>query len=131
MQLSFVTSQNLLLFRFCKTSKKQHFCFSVVFPWKTAWRILTILVSFCRILNGLLDEINLFWRCSSPLKMGTSPSRYIQYPPLNWQCNNFPSIAEKLNSVGDLSRIPVCIPESVVSSRYENRMTLFLERLPF
>ena len=27
-----------------------------------------ILVSFCRILNGLSDEINLFWRCSSPLK---------------------------------------------------------------
>ena len=26
-----------------------------------------ILVSFCRILNGLPDEINLFWRCSSPL----------------------------------------------------------------
>ena len=32
-----------------------------------AWPILMILVSFCRILNGLLDEINLFWRCSSPL----------------------------------------------------------------
>ena len=28
---------------------------------------LMILVSFCRILNGLSDEINLFWRCSSPL----------------------------------------------------------------
>ena len=27
-----------------------------------------ILVSFCTILNGLSDEINLFWRCSSPLK---------------------------------------------------------------
>ena len=26
-----------------------------------------ILVSFCRISNGLSDEINLFWRCSSPL----------------------------------------------------------------
>ena len=26
-----------------------------------------IFVSFCRILNGLSDEINLFWRCSSPL----------------------------------------------------------------
>ena len=29
-----------------------------------------ILVSFCRILNGLSDEINLFWRCSSPLNKG-------------------------------------------------------------
>ena len=29
---------------------------------------LVILVSFCRILNGLSDEINLFWRCSSPLR---------------------------------------------------------------
>ena len=28
-----------------------------------------ILVSVCRILNGLADEINLFWRCSSPLKL--------------------------------------------------------------
>ena len=26
-----------------------------------------ILVSFCRILNGLSNEINFFWRCSSPL----------------------------------------------------------------
>ena len=35
---------------------------------RTAWPILMIFVSFCRILNGLSDEINLFWRCSSPLK---------------------------------------------------------------
>ena len=28
-----------------------------------------ILVSFCRILHGLSDEINLFWRCSSPLRV--------------------------------------------------------------
>ena len=34
---------------------------------RTARPILTILVSFCRILNGLLDQINLFWYCSSPL----------------------------------------------------------------
>ena len=34
---------------------------------RTAWPISMILVSFCRILNGLSDEINLFWRCSSPL----------------------------------------------------------------
>ena len=31
-----------------------------------------ILVSFCRIFNGRSDEINLFWRCSSPLN-GTVP----------------------------------------------------------
>ena len=30
--------------------------------------MLTILVSFCRISNGLSDEINLFWHCSSPLR---------------------------------------------------------------
>ena len=34
-----------------------------------AWPISMILVSFCRILNGLLDEVNLFWCCSSPLKV--------------------------------------------------------------
>ena len=34
---------------------------------RTAWPILMILVSFCKILNGLSDEINLFWHCSSPL----------------------------------------------------------------
>ena len=28
-----------------------------------------ILVLFCRTLNGLSDEINLFRRCSSPLKL--------------------------------------------------------------
>ena len=85
LQLSFVTSQNLSLLSFCNTSKKQHFrffsrFFSEICPKsrslklnisRTAWRILTILVSFCRILNGHLDEINLFWRCSSPLKVVT------------------------------------------------------------
>ena len=35
---------------------------------RTAWPILMILVSFCRILNSLSDKINLFWHCSSPLK---------------------------------------------------------------
>ena len=79
--LSFLTSHNLLFFRFCKTSKKTTFSvflsfFLVKSPKsqslklnisRTAWPILMILVSFCRILNGLSDEINLFWRCSSPL----------------------------------------------------------------
>ena len=82
MHLSFLTSHNLLFFRFCKTSKKTTFSvflsfFLVKSPKsqslklnisRTAWPILMILVSFCRILNGLSDEINLFWRCSSPLK---------------------------------------------------------------
>ena len=81
MHLSFLTSHNLLFFRFCKTSKKTTFSvflsfFLVKSPKsqslklnisRTAWPILMILVSFCRILNGLSDEINLFWRCSSPL----------------------------------------------------------------
>ena len=76
-----MTSHNLLFFRFCKTSKKTTFSvflsfFLVKSPKsqslklnisRTAWPILMILVSFCRILNGLSDEINLFWRCSSPL----------------------------------------------------------------
>ena len=80
--LSFLTSHNLLFFRFCKTSKKTTFSvflsfFLVKLPKsqslqlnisRTAWPILMILVSFCRILNGLSDEINLFWRCSSPLR---------------------------------------------------------------
>ena len=35
---------------------------------RTAWPILMILVSFCRILKGLLDEMNLFWRCNSSFK---------------------------------------------------------------
>ena len=82
MHLSFLTSHNLLFFRFCKTSKKTTFSvflsfFIVKSPKsqslklnisRTAWPILMILVSFCRILNGRSDKINLFWRCSSPLK---------------------------------------------------------------
>ena len=86
MQFSFVTSQNLLLFSFCKTPKKTTLSvFQSFFLGKlsksrssklnisrTAWPILTILVSLCRILNGLLAEINLFWRCSSPLKTDDS-----------------------------------------------------------
>ena len=80
MHLLFLTSHNLLFFRFCKTSKKNIFGFLSFFVVKspksqslklnisrTAWPILMILVSFRRILNGLSDEINLFWRCSSPL----------------------------------------------------------------
>ena len=63
---------------FAKLLKKQRF--SVIFSHKIvqsqslklnisrmAWPILINLVSFCRSLNGLSDEINLFWRCSSPL----------------------------------------------------------------
>ena len=32
------------------------------------WPILMVFVSFCRSLNGLSDEMNLFWHCSSPLR---------------------------------------------------------------
>ena len=81
MHLSFLTSHNLLFFRFSKTSKKTTFSvflsFFLVKSSKSqslklnisrmAWPILMILVSFCRILNGLSDEINLFWCSSSPL----------------------------------------------------------------
>ena len=73
----YLTSHNLLFFSLYKTSKKQHFRVSVVLfsrkivkslslklnISKTAWQILMILVSFCRILGGLSDEINLFWCC--------------------------------------------------------------------
>ena len=78
--LSFLTSHNLLFFRFSKTSKKTFSVFLSFFLVKspkfqslklnisrTAWPILMILVSFCRIWNGLSDEINFFWRCSSLL----------------------------------------------------------------
>ena len=82
LQLSLVTSQNLLSFSFCKTSEKTTFlAFQSFFLGKlsksrslklsisrTARWILTILVSFCRISNSLLDEIHLFWCCSSPLR---------------------------------------------------------------
>ena len=67
---------------FAKLLKKTNiFGFSVVFLVKlpkshslklnisrTALPILMILVSFCRILNSLSDEINLFWHCRSPLE---------------------------------------------------------------
>ena len=73
--LSFLTSHNLLFFRFCKTSKKRTFSvflsfFLVKSPKsqslklnisRTAWPILMIL-------NALSYEINLFSRCSSPLR---------------------------------------------------------------
>ena len=79
MHLSFLTSHNLLFFSFCKTSKISVFLsFFLVKLSKSqslklhisrmAWPILMILVSFCRILNGLSNEINLFSRCSSPLR---------------------------------------------------------------
>ena len=78
-------SHNLLFFSFCKTSKKTTFSVFLSFFLvklskseflklnisRMAWPILIILVSFCRILNGLSDEINLFWRCSSPLRLLT------------------------------------------------------------
>ena len=83
MHLSSLTSHNLLFFRFCKTSKKTIFSGFLSFFLvklsqsqslklnisRTTWPILMILVSFCRILNGFSDEINLLWRCSSPLTL--------------------------------------------------------------
>ena len=36
-----------------------------------AWPILMILVSFCRILDGLSDEVNLFRHCIFPLTFQT------------------------------------------------------------
>ena len=54
-----------LSFFLVKLSKSQSLKLNIS---RTAWPILMILVLFCRILNGLSDEINLFWQCSSPLK---------------------------------------------------------------
>ena len=76
---TFLTSHNSLFFCLCKTSKKTTFSVFLSFFLvklsksrslklnisRTAWPILMILVSFCRILNGLSNEINLFWRHSS------------------------------------------------------------------
>ena len=82
--LSFLTPRNLLLFfSFCKTSKKTTFSDFLSFLLlklsksqslklnisRTAWPIVMILVSFCRNLNGLSDEINLFCHCSSSLSI--------------------------------------------------------------
>ena len=79
--LSFLMLHNLLFFRLkknipfisrfflVKLFKSQSLKLNIS---RTAWPILMILVSFCRILDGLSDEISLFWRCSSPLSLGTS-----------------------------------------------------------
>ena len=79
--LSFLTSYNPLFFSLCKNSKKQHFRFICRFFSRKTVQISTFKVEylenglvdlndfgliFCRILNGLLDEINLFLSCSSP-----------------------------------------------------------------
>ena len=97
--LAFLTSCNLLFFSLYKTSKNNIFgflSFSLGKLFKsrslklnisrTAQRIVMILVSFCRILNGLSDEINLFCRCSSP----STPflSTHISNMFLQFNCNN-------------------------------------------
>ena len=43
-----------------------------------------ILASFCRISNGLSDEINMLWRCSSPLSEDLE-----SYPFLNSALQRF------------------------------------------
>ena len=111
--LSFLTSHNLLFFRFCKTSKKTTFSvflsfFLVKFPKsqslqlnisRTAWPILMILVSFCRILNGLSDESNLFWRCSSPLiKRKAKISFHTHFKPNRFKISK-KNTAERLTKI--------------------------------
>ena len=75
-----------MLFSFCKISKKTTFSFFQSFFLgklsksrflklnisRTALRILTILVSFCGILNGLLDEIKSFFNPKSTEHWGGS-----------------------------------------------------------
>ena len=87
LHLSFLTSHNRLFISLCKTSKKTTFSVFLSFFLvklsksrlrfhvktsklnisSTPWPILMTLVSSCRILGGLSDEINLFWLYSSPL----------------------------------------------------------------
>ena len=87
-----MTSQNLLLFSFCKTSKNK-FRFSVVFFGKlfksrslklnisrTAWRILTILVSF------LQDFERPFRWDQLILALQFSFKANCQKQPFNWSC---------------------------------------------
>ena len=114
MHLSFLTSHNLLFFRFCKTSKKTTFSvflsfFLVKSPKsqslklnisRTAWPILMILVSFCKILNGLSDEINLFWRCSSPLRCQFSTRLRAETQKWNSLTITLPQLSEKIVYLG-------------------------------
>ena len=58
------TFLGFLSFFLIKLSKSRSLNLNIL---RTAWPILMILVSFCRTLNGLSNEITLFWRCSSPL----------------------------------------------------------------
>ena len=116
-----------MFFRFCKNSKKTTFSvflsfFLVKSPKsqslklnisRTAWPILMILVSFCRILNGLSDEINLFWRCSSPLNrthlsivstQQFSACRQLKYPCISEKSDNH-SLCICYSSTGSLSTL--------------------------
>ena len=65
--LQFVKN-NIFGFSVVKLSKSRSLKLNIS---RTAWPILMILVSFGRILNGLSNEINLFWHCSSPLRKKT------------------------------------------------------------
>ena len=93
--------QSVVLQFVCKTSKKEHFRFSVVFS-RTIVQISILiledenlengLVSFCRILNGYSDEVNLFWRCSSPLTpkaLGGGGRGVFSTPLVKFLLNNF------------------------------------------
>ena len=83
-------TQSIVL-QFCKTFKKTTFSVFLSFfviklskslklnISRTAWPILMILVSFCRILNGLSYEINLFWRRSSPLTAHSFVNKSVMY----------------------------------------------------
>ena len=78
-----------LFFSFCKTLRQTTFSVFLSFVLvnvpksrslksnisRTAWPISMILVSFCRMLNGLSGVFNLFWRCSSPLRISKEIER--------------------------------------------------------
>ena len=85
---NFYWKHNLLFFSLCKTSKKTTFSVFLSFFSRKIVQISIFkveylengladfndfgLISFCRILNGLSNEINLLYHCSSPLKLYSS-----------------------------------------------------------
>ena len=86
MHLSFLTSHNLLFFCLCKASKNRIFGFSVAFSRKivpiSIFKVQYLengLADFndfgliFRVLNGLSNGMNLFWRCSYPFSLFFSP----------------------------------------------------------
>ena len=82
---------------------------------RTAWPILMIMVSFCRILNGLSNEINLFWRCSSPLRDPPS-TRIAQLSLYLWTWSTYSDDKENLSTFWFTHQNVYCIHTKTLSS---------------